>query len=172
MRQSWIPTFSPALARLTGSFENRLVIETLREAFATDPKRKAFRLVGGVLVERTVADVLPELEERFEQVRWRYCFFHPSGNGVADVRWSLPFKIKAITETLLKEYKKKVGSAHASFLNFHFANTSIRCSQESDFADWQRANNSASSPSTFDPPPNLTFYHRPFHSRRQTAAMS
>lgn len=81
MRQSWIPALSPALARLTGSFENRLVIETLREAFATDPKRKAFRLVGGVLVERTVADVLPELEERFEQVRWRYCFFHPSRNG-------------------------------------------------------------------------------------------
>jgi chaperonin cofactor prefoldin len=46
-----------------------LVIETLRDANKTEPDRKCFRLVGGVLVERTVHDVLPSLEMQFEQVR-------------------------------------------------------------------------------------------------------
>lgn len=46
----------------------RLVIETLKEASLTEPTRKAFRLVGGILVERTVGDVLPELQSRHEQV--------------------------------------------------------------------------------------------------------
>lgn len=45
------------------------MIETLKEAFKTEPERKCFRLVGGVLVERTVKDVLPSLETQFEQVR-------------------------------------------------------------------------------------------------------
>lgn len=35
------------------------MIETLR---GVDGSRKCFRMVGGVLVERTVAEVLPELE--------------------------------------------------------------------------------------------------------------
>ena len=42
-----------------------LVIETLKEV---DPSRKCFRLVGGVLVERTVKEVLPALENNKEQV--------------------------------------------------------------------------------------------------------
>lgn len=49
----------------------RLVIETLKDASLTEPTRKAFRLVGGILVERTVGDVLPELQSRHEQVRPR-----------------------------------------------------------------------------------------------------
>lgn len=43
-----------------------LVIDTLKEV---DPSRKCFRLVGGVLVERTVKEVLPALENNKEQVR-------------------------------------------------------------------------------------------------------
>ncbi|XP_012728660.1 prefoldin subunit 2 [Fundulus heteroclitus] len=39
--------------------EHSLVIETLKEV---DPSRKCFRLIGGVLVERTVKEVLPALE--------------------------------------------------------------------------------------------------------------
>ncbi|NXO63025.1 PFD2 protein, partial [Phainopepla nitens] len=42
-----------------------LVIETLREV---DPTRKCFRMVGGVLVERTVKEVLPALESNREQL--------------------------------------------------------------------------------------------------------
>lgn len=42
-----------------------LVIETLKEV---DHSRKCFRLVGGVLVERTVKEVLPALENNKEQV--------------------------------------------------------------------------------------------------------
>ncbi|KAF6728185.1 Prefoldin subunit 2 [Oryzias melastigma] len=45
--------------------EHSLVIETLKEV---DPSRKCYRLVGGVLVERTVKEVLPALENNKEQV--------------------------------------------------------------------------------------------------------
>lgn len=43
----------------------RIVIETLR---GVETSRKCFRMVGGVLVERTVADVLPELENNCTQL--------------------------------------------------------------------------------------------------------
>ncbi|XP_074479408.1 prefoldin subunit 2 [Sebastes fasciatus] len=45
--------------------EHSLVIDTLREV---DPSRKCFRLVGGVLVERTVKEVLPALETNKDQI--------------------------------------------------------------------------------------------------------
>ncbi|XP_077083609.1 prefoldin subunit 2 [Siphateles boraxobius] len=45
--------------------EHSLVIDTLKEV---DPSRKCFRLVGGVLVERTVKEVLPALENNKEQI--------------------------------------------------------------------------------------------------------
>ncbi|KAK1154890.1 prefoldin subunit 2-like [Acipenser oxyrinchus oxyrinchus] len=45
--------------------EHSLVIETLRDV---DPSRKCFRMVGGVLVERTVKEVLPALESNKEQI--------------------------------------------------------------------------------------------------------
>ena len=43
----------------------RLVIETLKDV---DDERRCFRLVGGVLVERTVKDVLPALVNNKDQV--------------------------------------------------------------------------------------------------------
>ena len=46
-------------------FLYRLVIETLEEVEAS---RKCFRMVGGVLVERTVAEVLPALQKNVESV--------------------------------------------------------------------------------------------------------
>ncbi|OBZ77131.1 putative prefoldin subunit 2 [Grifola frondosa] len=42
--------------------EHGLVLATLDEALAEEPGRKCFRLVGGVLVERTVKDVVPALQ--------------------------------------------------------------------------------------------------------------
>ncbi|XP_038656727.1 prefoldin subunit 2, partial [Scyliorhinus canicula] len=43
----------------------RLVIDTLTEV---DPGRKCYRMVGGVLVERTVREVLPALEGNKQQL--------------------------------------------------------------------------------------------------------
>ncbi|CAD7002567.1 probable prefoldin subunit 2 [Ceratitis capitata] len=40
--------------------EHKTVIETLK---TVDPERKCFRLIGGVLAERTVKEVLPQLIE-------------------------------------------------------------------------------------------------------------
>ena len=44
----------------------RIVIDALKKV---DPERRCFHTVGGVLVERTVKDVLPALENNSEQVR-------------------------------------------------------------------------------------------------------
>ncbi|XP_036444104.1 prefoldin subunit 2-like [Colossoma macropomum] len=45
--------------------EHSLVIDALKEV---DPSRKCYRLIGGVLVERTVSEVLPALENNKEQI--------------------------------------------------------------------------------------------------------
>jgi|EP00624_Nannochloropsis_granulata_P000446 prefoldin subunit 2 len=46
--------------------EHELVIQQLTPL---DPSRKAYRLVGGVLMERTVAEVLPILRETASKLR-------------------------------------------------------------------------------------------------------
>merc|ERR1711962_803253 len=43
--------------------EHELVAETLKKA---EPERKAWRLVGGVLTERTVGEVLPALQSKLD----------------------------------------------------------------------------------------------------------
>ncbi|TRM68202.1 Prefoldin [Schizophyllum amplum] len=42
--------------------EHGLVLNTLNDTLAEEPDRKCFRLIGGVLVERTVKDVVPALK--------------------------------------------------------------------------------------------------------------
>jgi prefoldin subunit 2 len=51
--------------------EHKLVIDTLKKL---EPDRKAFRLVGGVLVERTVKDVLPEVLQNNDGVSKLFVF--------------------------------------------------------------------------------------------------
>lgn len=48
----------------------RLVLSTLDEALEEEPDRKCFRLIGGVLVERTVEDVVPALQTNRDGVSW------------------------------------------------------------------------------------------------------
>ena len=43
-----------------------LVIEALKDV---DPERRCLRMIGGVLVERTVKEVLPALINNHQQVR-------------------------------------------------------------------------------------------------------
>lgn len=50
----------------------RIVIDTLKNI---DPKRKCYRMTGGVLCERTVEDVMPALVTNKEQVRVVLLFF-------------------------------------------------------------------------------------------------
>lgn len=49
--------------------EHRLVIETLSKL---ESDRKAFRLVGGILVERTVGEVLPTVTRNAEGVSFLF----------------------------------------------------------------------------------------------------
>ena len=105
----------------------RLVLDTLQKAHKTAPERKCFRLVGGVLVERTVQDVLPQLEGQFDQ-------------------------LKTVLETLTAQYKTKVRHLHrqevvlCSSCVCSSADLTVAslCVQESAFGQFQRDNNSAS----------------------------
>ncbi|KAG6821498.1 hypothetical protein H0H93_000006 [Arthromyces matolae] len=49
--------------------EHSLVLSTLNDALAEEPDRKCFRLIGGVLVERTVKDVVPTLVTTRDGIR-------------------------------------------------------------------------------------------------------
>ncbi|PWN89089.1 Prefoldin [Acaromyces ingoldii] len=49
--------------------EHRAVIDTLREVQKAEPDRVCFRMIGGVLVQRSVKDVLPALEQNVDGLR-------------------------------------------------------------------------------------------------------
>ncbi len=52
--------------------EPSLVLSTLNEALAEEPDRKCFRLIGGVLVERTVKEVVTALQTNRDGVSFTY----------------------------------------------------------------------------------------------------
>lgn len=52
--------------------EHKLVVDTLSKL---ESERKAFRLVGGILVERTVGEVLPIVNQNYEGVRGSLPFY-------------------------------------------------------------------------------------------------
>lgn len=54
--------------------EHKLVMEKLS---VLEPQRKAYRLIGGVLTERTVEDVLPHVTDNFEGVCIYFSYFLP-----------------------------------------------------------------------------------------------
>ncbi|KAI0089051.1 Prefoldin beta-like protein [Irpex rosettiformis] len=74
--------------------EHTLVLATLDEALAEEPDRKCFRLVGGVLVERTVKEVVPALQT--------------NRNG-----------IQQVISTLAEQYKTKEGDFESFKRDYH-----------------------------------------------------
>jgi hypothetical protein len=54
-----------------------LVLATLAEQMEKDPKRKCFRMIGGVLVERTVEEVAPNLQTNLEGVSLAASLYGP-----------------------------------------------------------------------------------------------
>jgi hypothetical protein len=62
---------SYASTHLPTQTQTSLVLSTLNEALAEEPDRKCFRLIGGVLVERTVKDVVPALQTNRDGVSLR-----------------------------------------------------------------------------------------------------
>ncbi|EAU84343.1 hypothetical protein CC1G_01339 [Coprinopsis cinerea okayama7 len=49
--------------------EHTLVLTSLEEVLAKEPDRTCFRLIGGVLVERTVKDVVPQLKTNRDGIK-------------------------------------------------------------------------------------------------------
>ncbi|KAH6915103.1 Prefoldin [Coprinopsis sp. MPI-PUGE-AT-0042] len=49
--------------------EHTLVLSSLEEVLSKEPDRKCFRLIGGVLVERTVKDVVPQLKTNQDGIK-------------------------------------------------------------------------------------------------------
>lgn len=63
-----IGTFVPRLKMHVDACVYSLVIKTLKEVHEREPDRTCFRLVGSVLVERTVKDVLGTLQTTMDGV--------------------------------------------------------------------------------------------------------
>ncbi|KAF5359019.1 hypothetical protein D9758_004851 [Tetrapyrgos nigripes] len=68
--QNDLQSLATKIAELEGEAdEHNLVLSTLTEVLVEEPDRKCFRLIGGVLVERTVKDVVPALQTNRDGIR-------------------------------------------------------------------------------------------------------
>lgn len=90
------------------------MIDTLDEAQSKDPSRKCFRLIGGVLVEQTVKDVLPALQTNDQGVSSRSPPFPlpPPNRALAmtsdrTTSWRSALKLKKMLDMLVKQYADK-----------------------------------------------------------------
>jgi hypothetical protein len=72
-RYSQLTIFLTALLRFCLIATHSLVLSTLTPLLTTEPTRKCFRLIGGVLVERTVSEVEPDLKGNLMGVSTRSC---------------------------------------------------------------------------------------------------
>lgn len=73
--------------------EHRVVIDAMKKV---EPSRKCFRLVGGVLVERTAGEVLPAIEETRANIE----------KAINELQAQLEEKVKEMEE-LMTKYKIK-----------------------------------------------------------------
>ncbi|KAF8307594.1 Prefoldin beta-like protein [Clavulina sp. PMI_390] len=99
--QSDLQTLAQKIGEIEGEAdEHELVLSTLNEMLAKEPDRKCFRLIGGVLVERTVKDVVPAL--------------NTNRDGIRQLLSQLVNQYKSKEtefQTFTKDYKIKLGSA-------------------------------------------------------------
>lgn len=76
-----------------------MVLSTLDQTLAEDPDRKCFRLIGGVLVERTVREITPALKTNRDGVSRSF-------NDLSVTILTLP-KILKVIATLTEQYTTK-----------------------------------------------------------------
>lgn len=94
--------------------EHRLVVEALSKL---ESDRKAFRLVGGVLVERTVGEVLPTVTQNMEGVRSVCVIFS---------FWLIYLQISQILTTLEANLKTKDAETKAFKVKYQIMTQSER----------------------------------------------
>ena len=78
------------------------MLETLRQVNNEDPDRKCFRMVGGVLVQKTVKDIMPQLATNMQGVRW----IKRIQRGVINGKYCVPADTK-LDRTALADIQKE-----------------------------------------------------------------